>query len=88
MIKGVNKKIIEISNTGNGTFEKAILIVNPESGGIGMNEINRRANNYISSFGLKSGSDKKPGALLVLLISVASMMLGVIAGILMNVYFG
>ncbi|OJU14365.1 MAG: hypothetical protein BGN88_02355 [Clostridiales bacterium 43-6] len=30
MIKGVNKQIIEVSDTGNKHFEKAILFVRPE----------------------------------------------------------
>lgn len=30
MIRGVNKNIIEISNTGNDCFERAILFVRPE----------------------------------------------------------
>lgn len=31
MIKGVNKNVIEISDTGNDLFERAILFVRPQS---------------------------------------------------------
>ena len=30
MVKGVNKTIIEINNTGNSYFERAILFIDPE----------------------------------------------------------
>ena len=30
MIKGVNRKIVEINRTGNDYFEKAILFINPQ----------------------------------------------------------
>ncbi len=30
MVKGVNKTIIEINNTGNNYFERAILFIDPE----------------------------------------------------------
>ena len=32
MIKGVNKNVIEISETGHDLFERAILFVRPDSG--------------------------------------------------------
>ena len=30
MVKGVNKTVIEINNTGNSYFERAILFIDPE----------------------------------------------------------
>ncbi len=30
MVKGVNKTVIEINNTGNNYFERAILFIDPE----------------------------------------------------------
>ena len=35
MIKGVNKQVLEISETQNGFFEKAIFFVKPEYSGMG-----------------------------------------------------
>ncbi|MGN0526359.1 MAG: hypothetical protein ACI4IF_02910 [Acutalibacteraceae bacterium] len=34
MIKGVNKQVLEISETDNGFFEKAIFFVKPEFSGL------------------------------------------------------
>lgn len=48
MIKGVNKNVIEISDTGNECFERAILFVRPDSINRDSDHIRRRAQDYLS----------------------------------------
>ena len=50
MLKGVNKHIIEISNTGNDCFERVILFVRPDSEG---GDMQRRAGSYLAGLRLR-----------------------------------
>lgn len=52
MIKGVNKNVIEISETGNDLFERAILFVKPDSGHDG-EHLRRRAAEYLAGLKLR-----------------------------------
>ncbi len=47
MIKGVNKQVVEISETGNEFFEKAIFFVRPEYSGLGEGRLREKAQNAI-----------------------------------------
>ena len=89
--KGVNKKIIEISQTGDDTFEKAILFVNTDNNEIKNEEINRRANQYVSNFGFNRNKiikQTKTNVFLLLSISGICMLVGLICGILLNMMYG
>lgn len=48
MIKGVNKKIVEINRTGNEYIEKAILILNPKMECEDKNFIRKNAEDFLS----------------------------------------
>ncbi len=43
MIKGVNKQVLEINETGNGFFEKAIFFVKPEYSGMSEGKLREKA---------------------------------------------
>ncbi len=47
MIKGVNKQVVEISETGNEFFEKAIFFVRPEYSGLGEGKLKEKAQSAI-----------------------------------------
>ena len=49
MVKGVNKKIIEINNTENEFFEKIILYVSPKAGAPNSAKVKRAANELVSN---------------------------------------
>ena len=51
MIKGVNKQVLEISETQNGFFEKAIFFVKPEYSGMGEGRLKESARKEIESAG-------------------------------------
>lgn len=55
MLKGVNKNIIEITDTGSECFERAILFVRPEKAGEGHQLLWANANRYLSSLYLRRG---------------------------------
>ncbi len=56
MIKGVNKRIVEINNTQNEYFEKAILYIKPEKSSLPQRELSEEAINYLNSLGFKKKS--------------------------------
>ena len=49
MIRGVNKKIIEVKNTGNDYFERAILFVRDQKKEISEEMLSKKADAYIIS---------------------------------------
>lgn len=49
MIKGVNKNIVEINDTGNIYFERAVLYVSPEMSDVPYSHLLKEANEYLSS---------------------------------------
>ena len=53
MIRGVNKNIIEISDTGNDCFERAILFVRPDKIERDGDHIKRRAADYLAGIKLR-----------------------------------
>lgn len=51
MIKGVNKQVLEINETQNGFFEKAIFFVKPEYSGMGEGRLKESAKKEIEKAG-------------------------------------
>ena len=49
MVRGVNKTVIEISNTDSGYFERAILFVNHEHSHLSQKRLNAEAEKYVDS---------------------------------------
>ncbi len=59
MIRGVKKQIIEVLNTENEYFEKAILIVSDEYAEYDRIKLKRRAQEFISDISIGYVSNKK-----------------------------
>ena len=53
MIRGVNKNIIEICDTGHECFERAILFVRPESERQSKEQLSGRAAEFLNSMKLR-----------------------------------
>lgn len=51
MIKGVNKQVLEIVETQNGFFEKAIFFVKPEYSGMGEGRLRESAKREMENTG-------------------------------------
>ncbi len=59
MIRGVKKQIIEVLNTENEYFEKAILVVSDEYNEYEKNKLNKRAREYVSGLSWGMITDAK-----------------------------
>lgn len=55
MVKGVNKTVIEVNNTGSKMFEKIVLYVTPEYGNLSAKQLRRAAGSLVLGF-----EDMKP----------------------------
>lgn len=92
MVKGVNRQIIEINDTGNKYFERVLLFVSPAQSDTDEKDLYAQARHYVSSLSDEEGrvslrkrhrakSRKK-------LIIIASSLLGIAAAagiILLNI---
>ncbi|MDE6110743.1 MAG: hypothetical protein K2F65_02380 [Eubacterium sp.] len=58
MIKGVNRQVLEITNTENPYFERIIFFVKPEYGNEDRAKLKKEAENYASSAGKPPKSRK------------------------------
>ena len=61
MVKGVNKTIIEVNNTGSKLFEKIVFYVTPEYGNLSAKQLKRAASNFSFNYdtSLTKGSLRK-----------------------------
>ncbi|MCI8501993.1 MAG: hypothetical protein HFJ85_07115 [Oscillospiraceae bacterium] len=60
MLKGVSKQIVEIVNTENEYFEKAILFINPEKAGMEENQLREQAGRFVGEHARKGGKPSQP----------------------------
>ena len=83
MIKGVNKQVLEISETQNSFFEKAIFFVKPEYSGMGEGRLKESAKKEMESAGKPPVRNYryKNGRIKNIIIFSAIFMAGVIVGI-------
>lgn len=74
MIKGVNRQVVELNDTGNEYFEKAILFVKPEYSGLGEGKLHERAQTIMKSAGNppKCKAEDKPGQRLAAWLKLAA----------------
>ena len=83
MIKGVNKQVLEINETQNGFFEKAIFFVKPEYSGMGEGRLKESAKKEIENAGkppVRGYKDRKDRIKNMIKLTVA-FAVGVIIGI-------
>ncbi len=84
MVKAVNKLVMEINNTENPYFEKAILYIRPEMATSA--KLDNNARGYINE--IATGYFKKPEKTHTLLISVlASLMSAAITAVICVISF-
>ncbi len=50
MVRGINRTVIEINDTGSDLFEKVILFVTPEYGNIGTKRLKEEADRIINEY--------------------------------------
>ncbi len=49
MVKGVNKTVIEINDTGNKYFERVVFFVNPDYAFMSQNKLENKAFEYVNA---------------------------------------
>lgn len=59
MIKGVNRQVVEVSDTGSDYFEKALFFVNPKYYGLTDGKLRERAQTLMSTTGVPPKQRKK-----------------------------
>ena len=57
MVKGVNKTIIEVNNTGSRYFEKIVFYVTPQYGNLSAKQLKKAATTF--SFNFDAGPQRK-----------------------------
>ncbi len=88
MLKGVNKQVLEIAETGNGFFEKAIFFVKPEYSGMSEGRLRESARKEMENAGkppLSRGytSEKRK----IILTLCGCFVVGVITGVILSSLF-
>ncbi len=51
MVKGVNKTVIEVNNTGSRMFEKIVFYVTPQYGNLSAKQLQKAAGEFSFQFG-------------------------------------
>ena len=86
MVKGVNKQIVEISNTENEYFERAILFVNPDKLSTGGKRLENEANQFVGSCVRYRVRPKQSSAKRVL-FNLSMIASGAVLGALITILF-
>lgn len=55
MIRGISKNVIEITDTKNECFERAILFIRPAKKPMGPESLKTRAGEYLSNLSIRTG---------------------------------
>ena len=84
MIKGVNKQVLEIAQTENGFFEKAIFFVKPEYSGMSEGRLRESARKEMEHTGKPPLSKVRKSEKIRLIMCLSA---GLIAGIATAVVF-
>ena len=93
MIKGVNKQVLEISETQNGFFEKAIFFVKPEYSGMGEGRLKESARREIENAGkppvrnYRYKNQRVKNAVIVTAVFVFGIIVGIASATLLWVAF-
>ena len=89
MIKGVNKQVLEISETQNGFFEKAIFFVKPEYSGMGEGRLKESARKEMEKAGkpplrnYKYKGDRIKNAIILTAVFISGIVIGLASATLL-----
>lgn len=89
MIKGVNKQVLEISETQNGYFEKALFFVRPEYSGFSEGRLRENASRELDGLKLtpsKYGKTRKAKLRRAVLFAAAFAAGAVVGGIFVSLF--
>lgn len=87
MVKGVNKTVIEVNNTGSRYFEKIVFYVTPQYGNLSAKQLKKAASTF--SFNFDNSMSRQPlrklrrvRKLTVFSLILATVLLAVIGGLI------
>ena len=89
MIKGVNKQVVDVSETGSEYFERALFFVNPKYYGITDGKLKEKAQSLMGTAGTPPKSKKleKKNRLKIALTAAASAAAGSIVTLFTTLVF-
>ena len=88
MLKGVNKQVLEITETQNGYFEKAIFFVKPEYSGMSEGRLRESAKKELSGAGVPPEMKRGRHDRLKKLITIGcAVVFGIIVGVISSSVF-
>lgn len=87
MIKGINRQVVEVRDTGNECFERILFFVKPEYAGLSEGKIRERAGLAAQGATLPPPTKLKRSRLTETLKITLSMLTGVAAGIIISLAF-
>ncbi len=73
-VKGVNRQIIEVVNTENETFEKAILFLRAEKQDSGEEELEREAESYLNGLAVPRLSPRRKNRKRLLIWGIGALL--------------
>lgn len=86
MIKGVNRQVVEVADTGSEYFERALFFVNPKYYGLTDGKLRERAQSLMSAAGVPPKSRQKDSR--SRLKTAIAIVASAVAGSLITVLFG
>lgn len=87
MIKGINRQVVEVKDTGNECFEKILFFVKPEYAGLSEGKIRERAGFAAKGATLPPPTKIRKSKLSETLKITLSMLTGLVAGIIISLAF-
>ena len=87
MIKGINRQVVEVKDTGNDCFEKILFFVKPEYAGMSEGKIRERAGLVTKGATLPPPTKLHKSRLIEALQLVACVITGVAVGIGISLLF-
>ncbi len=89
MIKGVNKQVLEINETQNGYFEKAIFFVKPEYCGMSEGKLRESAKKEVESAGKppKRKAHLHSDKVKIFLALTGTLAVGILIGVISSMGF-
>ncbi len=88
MLKGVNRQVVEVADTGSEYFERAIFFVNPKYYGLTDGKLRERAQTLVTSAGAppksrqKNSRDKLKTAIAIVASALAGSLITVVCSAL------
>lgn len=84
MIKGINRQVVEVKDTGNDCFEKILFFVKPEYAGISEGKIRERAGQIANGTSAPPPTKLRKSKATEILKLTACLIMGIAVGIVIS----